>query len=155
MPMTPQLFSIEGLAIELGFDRRTVGRALRDVPADGTIKGRPGWRLKTAIRVLNRRDGKSGTGSEAAADEIEQVAEQLEAGLSEAERLEDVTERRALLKRIGPLCGRLDRLMKAQDGDDITLQVLHEAAMRDAVLRFNHLWGPVQTPSANSRGSRI
>jgi DNA-binding transcriptional MocR family regulator len=148
MALIPNLFTVEALAVELGFDRRTVGRALRDVPADGTIKGRPGWRLKTAIRVLNRRDGRSGTGSEAAADEIEALTEKIDADFARAAEIADLEQRRVLLKKIGPSVGRLDRLMESLDDGDIVLELLHREALRDCVLQFNELWGPVQAPAA-------
>jgi hypothetical protein len=54
MAMTRQLWSINGLATELGKDRRTLGRALRHVPADGTTQsGYNGWFMETALRALS------------------------------------------------------------------------------------------------------
>jgi hypothetical protein len=146
MSILPTLFTVEALAVELNFDRRTVGRALRDVPADGQSKGRPAWRLQTAIKVLNRRAGGTGTGSEAAVDEIEALTEKLQAGFDRASEIADIEERRVLLKELGPSVGKLDRLMEAQDGDDIVLALLHREAMRDAILQFNELYGPTQPP---------
>jgi hypothetical protein len=146
MSMTPTLHTIEGIAIELGFDRRTVARNLRDVPPDGTLRGKPAWRMRTAVKVLNRRDDRSGTGSEAAVDEIEALTEKLQAGFDRASEIADIEERRVLLKELGPSVGKLDRLMEAQDGDDIVLALLHREAMRDAILQFNELYGPTQAP---------
>lgn len=146
MSMTPTLHTIEGIAIELNFDRRTVARALRDVPGDGQVRGKPAWRLQTALKVLNRRDDRSGTGSEAAVDEIEALTEKLQAGFDRASEIADIEERRVLLKELGPSVGKLDRLMEAQDGDDIVLALLHREAMRDAILQFNELYGPTQAP---------
>ena len=37
MAMTPQLWTISGLAVELRMDRRTVASKLRAVPADGQV----------------------------------------------------------------------------------------------------------------------
>jgi len=55
MAMTRQLWSINGLATELGKDRRTLGRALRYVPADGTTRsGYQGWFMETALRALSK-----------------------------------------------------------------------------------------------------
>jgi hypothetical protein len=52
--MTPQLFSISGLAVELGVDRRTIAAKLRNVRPDGDLPGgSPGWRLTTALRALH------------------------------------------------------------------------------------------------------
>jgi hypothetical protein len=65
MAMTPQLFSISGLAVELGLDRRTVATRLRDVRPDGVLpRGSPGWRLATALRAL-KGSALSATQSEA------------------------------------------------------------------------------------------
>jgi hypothetical protein len=53
MAMTPQIFSLSALAVELNLNPRTVASALRDVPADGEVGGRhPGWRLLTALRAI-------------------------------------------------------------------------------------------------------
>lgn len=53
MAMTKQLWTLNGLATKLGKDRRTLGRALRHVPADGTTRGGyQGWYMETAIRAL-------------------------------------------------------------------------------------------------------
>lgn len=53
MAMTKTLWSINGLAIELGLDRRTVAKRLGDVPPDGTTaSGHKGWFLARALRVL-------------------------------------------------------------------------------------------------------
>ena len=54
MAMLPQLFSLSGLAVELGMDRRTVAAKLRNVRPDGNLPGgTPGWRLNTALRTLD------------------------------------------------------------------------------------------------------
>ena len=56
MAMTRQLWTINGLATELGKDRRTLGRVLRHVAADGTTRGGyKGWFMETALRALNRK----------------------------------------------------------------------------------------------------
>jgi hypothetical protein len=52
MAMTKRLWSINALAIELNKDRRTVGKALADVPPDGFLQGKPAWRLETALQVV-------------------------------------------------------------------------------------------------------
>lgn len=57
MAMTPTLWSISGLAVELEMDRRTVAAKLRDVPPDGQLRGHPAWRLQTALLAL-RGDAK-------------------------------------------------------------------------------------------------
>lgn len=52
MSMTRTLFSISGLATELGKDRRTISNALAAVPPDGQIGARPGWHMLTALAAL-------------------------------------------------------------------------------------------------------
>lgn len=54
MAMTRQLWSINGLATELGMDRRTVARRLSAAPPDGKLKGKPAWFLETALRAMPR-----------------------------------------------------------------------------------------------------
>ena len=51
--MTKKLWSINGMATELGRDRRTIAKALRGTPRDGTTpSGNDGWFLQTALRRL-------------------------------------------------------------------------------------------------------
>ena len=57
--MTKTLWSINGLATELGVDRRTVAKSLADVPPDGTTAGsHKGWFLPTALRVLGGNEAR-------------------------------------------------------------------------------------------------
>jgi hypothetical protein len=137
--MLPQLHTIESLSIELGYDRRTVSKALRGVPPDGEVKGRPAWHLRTAVKLLTRRN--TSGGNEAQVSDIEQLSEKLQSGLDRASRVANVEKRRKLLREIGPLVGALDRWMGAMDGDDIVLGLLHREAIRDAVAQFLELWG--------------
>jgi phage terminase Nu1 subunit (DNA packaging protein) len=57
MPMTSRLWTISGLATELGRDRRTISAALRTVPPDGKSGRYNAWRLSTAMEALGGRDG--------------------------------------------------------------------------------------------------
>lgn len=54
------LWSINALAEEFGTGWNQVKRALRDVPADGKIKGKPAWRVGTAAPYLVQPPGESG-----------------------------------------------------------------------------------------------
>ena len=56
MSMTARLWSISALSVELCMDRRTVAHRLRNVPADGQLRGKPAWYLATALDAL--RPGK-------------------------------------------------------------------------------------------------
>jgi hypothetical protein len=113
--MTPSLFSIESLAVELGRDRRTIAKALRDVPADGESNGRPVWRITTALRAMQRRDGndRGSDGIEQLLAEIERLASDLEAGFDQARDEPNLEKRREILREIGPCRGALDRSMEA------------------------------------------
>src|SRR3954449_8470373 len=53
MAMTKQLWSISGLAVELGKDRRTIAKALSSVAADGHIAGEKAWHMTTALTALS------------------------------------------------------------------------------------------------------
>jgi hypothetical protein len=53
MAMTKALWSLNGLATELGKDRRTVAKALSNVPPDGYDGSEKRWHLTTALRALN------------------------------------------------------------------------------------------------------
>ena len=56
MAMTKQLWSINALATEFGRDRRTISRALDEVPPDGTISGHNAWYMATALKALRALD---------------------------------------------------------------------------------------------------
>jgi hypothetical protein len=59
MAMTKTLWSINGLATELGLDRRTVAKRLGDVPPDGTTaSGHKGWFLPRALRFLGGEEAR-------------------------------------------------------------------------------------------------
>jgi hypothetical protein len=60
MAMVKTLWSINALATELDRDRRTVAKALANMPADGRLSGKPAWFLDTALRAL-RADGRDST----------------------------------------------------------------------------------------------
>ena len=53
MAMTKQLWSISGLATELGRDRRTIAKALIGVAPDGELSGEKAWFFETALSALN------------------------------------------------------------------------------------------------------
>jgi hypothetical protein len=79
MAMRPGLFSLSGLAVELGVDRRTVAAKLRNVRPDGNLPGgTSGWRLNTALRALDGpRLGSSRSG------EFDLIADILESRLAD------------------------------------------------------------------------
>lgn len=52
MAMRPALFTISGLATELGIDRRTVAQRLAGVAPDGKSGRHDAWRLQTVLPML-------------------------------------------------------------------------------------------------------
>jgi hypothetical protein len=52
MSMRPRLWSLNGLATELGRDRRTMGKILSTTPPDGRLNGHPAWFLTTALNAV-------------------------------------------------------------------------------------------------------
>jgi hypothetical protein len=65
-----QTFSANGLAERLERDRATVVKALRNIPADRTVKGKPQWKIATGsraveahLRAYDGNGGSSGGGS--------------------------------------------------------------------------------------------
>lgn len=52
MAMTKMLWSISGLSVELSRDRRTIAKVLAGVRPDGQLRGKPAWRLETALAAL-------------------------------------------------------------------------------------------------------
>lgn len=70
-----QTYTVNSLAEQLERDRGTVVKALRNVPPDATVKGRPQWKIATASRAVeahlrnggNTRYGHSGIGSDSRA----------------------------------------------------------------------------------------
>ena len=103
MGMTPALYSINGIACELGRDRRTVARALRDIGPDGEVSGRKAWRLTTALRALDRVERmRSSNGGSAYDDDsdlhaLEIAGQRVQQVLDQLAALPDVKARRQLV----------------------------------------------------------
>jgi hypothetical protein len=54
MGMTRRLWSLNGLETETGRDRRTLGKILSTVPADGRLGKHPAWYLTTVLAAIDR-----------------------------------------------------------------------------------------------------
>ena len=144
MSMTPKLHSIEGIAVETGRDRRTVARALRNVTPDGKAKGRPAWRLTTALAALNRRAGGSAgsaiTRGDPDADGLLQLAQTIEEGFERARKIKDIEQRRAFLKELGPSVGLMDqKLSNLNPDDEIVGTIVHEHIIGGTISTFLNL----------------
>jgi hypothetical protein len=135
MGMTPKLHSIESIAVETGRDRRTVAKALSGIAPDGELRGKPAWRLATAIKALNRRSGEGGSGNDA--DELLQLAKKIESGFKRAHDIADLGERREFLKELGPSIGQMDQKLSALNPDDeIVGTIVHEHILGGTISEF-------------------
>lgn len=110
MSMTPQLFGINALAVELDKDRRTIGRALRNVKPDGrSADGRhPAWRIQTCLRALEATEGRrrnDGGVDNIVIAELEFTGEKMCALLARLREEADIEKRRAMVKVEGHVVG--------------------------------------------------
>ena len=53
--MAKKLWSVNAIAAELDYDRRTVTKRLAEVKPDGVLRGHSAWHLDTVLSVLNPR----------------------------------------------------------------------------------------------------
>jgi hypothetical protein len=111
MAFQPGLHTIEGLAVELDRDRRTIAKALRATPADGEISGRSAWRVATAVAALRAREGTANIMP--ALDECARLAEEIEELWTAMEALPNLPDRRRLVVERGRLIGELERALAA------------------------------------------
>jgi hypothetical protein len=146
MGMMPTPFTLNAIACELGRDRRTVARALRDVKPDGAVNGRKGWFISTALRALDRVEGRRGTGGsffdddhdlqalESAARRVDEVFDQLKA-------LPDVKARRQLVQSggagevIGQLVDAFDRVeqRRLDDSDRVVMSPVRDQTIGQTI----------------------
>ena len=113
--MAQKFLTINAIPEILERDRRTVKRALRNIPPDHEEHGSPRWKLSTAARALAA--GSDGgvmepTAVGALCDQIEKLAAELEANLQSARAESDVEKRRSAIARFGPKVGQLQQLME-------------------------------------------
>jgi hypothetical protein len=102
MAMTRQLWTINGLATELGKDRRTLGRVLRHVAADGKTRGgHQGWFMETALRALSHK-GKASVEEDSTPPGLE-IIDRVENPVDKAQLLLLMY----LIYRIGPLAASM------------------------------------------------
>ena len=131
-----QVFTIEALANQTGFDRRTVAAALRSVAPDGQSHGRPAWYLRTAFEALQTRQTAAVRGRDRDEEELLRLVTTIERWLVHARKIENIEERREFLIEIGPLVGRMDRKLTALDGADIGAKIIHDYILCDTVSQF-------------------
>src|SRR4051794_5191069 len=106
-----QFFTVNGAAEVLERDRRTIARALRDVPPDDESKGHR-WKLATIVNAMKGREDRSPSNDKVVA-EIEGAHEALTAGLEKMWAVVDASgpeaARQVVRDGVGGLVGALDR----------------------------------------------
>src|ERR1700730_5377248 len=109
-----QCFTVSGAAEVLERDRRTIARALRDVPPDDESKGRR-WKLATIVNAMKGREDRSPSNDKMVA-EIEGAHEALAAGLERMWATAKVSgpeaARQVVRDGVGRLVGALDRALE-------------------------------------------
>jgi hypothetical protein len=109
-----QFFTVNGAAEVLERDRRTIARALRDVPPDDESKGRR-WKLATIVNAMKAREDRSPSNDKMVA-EIEGAHEALAAGLERMWATAKVSgpeaARQVVRDGVGGLVGALDRALE-------------------------------------------
>ena len=109
-----QFFTVNGAAEVLERDRRTIARALRDVPPDDESKGRR-WKLATIVNAMKGREDRSPSNDKVVA-EIEGAHEALAAGLERMWATATVsgpeTARQVVRDGVGGLVGALYRALE-------------------------------------------
>jgi hypothetical protein len=102
MSMTAKLYSISGLSVELGRDRRTVSKALARVPPDGeTADGHDGWHLTTVLAAIARSEGRrshNGDGDDADIRAVEYASRRVSELFERLRGETDIEKRRALIE---------------------------------------------------------
>jgi hypothetical protein len=121
MDKQQKLWSINRLSTELQRNQRTIARALTDVPADGSLAGRPAWHMATAISAMrkyeggsNRFDGLIGVDSDdAVPPAIASAVDAVQDLVARMRSEESVECRRELLQTEGRRVGRLHELIES------------------------------------------
>jgi len=136
------LFTVEGLARELGRDRRTVAKALHRQAPDGRIRGRDSWFLSTALALLNRREVASPVLE--CLKEVERCYAAVQGALEKLRNEPDVEKRRRIVRRSPiPLGALLQAMRDAYAGttghDHVIGELFHNEAARVVIGEVMHL----------------
>ena len=150
---TKKLWSLNGIALEVGRNFRTISRAMENAKPDGKEAGRPRWHLSTAIKALSEYEHRmeQETGRVVSRTAPERYDPQLERQILEIERTavvldgfrerlrstEGVEERRLLVEREGKCVGAHERALQATvgDGKHAFTNQLYVDHMMDLILR--------------------
>jgi hypothetical protein len=104
MAMTARLLGINAIAVELDKDRRTISRALRQVPPDGKAdNGNKAWFLTTALRALEMTEGRhraagGGLGDDAVIIELDYAGRRMCEMIDRLRDEPDVRRRREMVE---------------------------------------------------------
>jgi hypothetical protein len=131
-----KLSSVNALAELFELDRQTVVRALRGVASDGKERGQPRYRMKTAVKAIERHSHASNGISASArgpdrlgviADELEPLHEELDAAIKLVRSLPDMGAKQPhsragmrLLERIDTLYNEANVILKAEDSASLS-----------------------------------
>jgi hypothetical protein len=113
---TPTLFTVGGLATELGRDQRLLGRILSSIHPDDASGARPRWRLQTALKAIadyehrgevqranGQRVNARATDGDRCLDDLERITIDLQGALAKLATEPSIKKRRTQATHIGPL----------------------------------------------------
>ena len=83
MPMRPRLWSLSGLAVELGVNVRTLAARLKHTKSDGKVGGNPAWFMTTAMEAMQGDRPDNNVARDKIGVELELIARDLQAGLAQ------------------------------------------------------------------------
>jgi hypothetical protein len=115
--MTTPLFSINAAAEVLERDRRTITKALRHTPPDGTENSQSRWRLKTILDALAALQPAPAPLATANSDGIDPVLAKsfatFDAAYDRMVALPTLEKRRAAARALAPQIASMDRMLRA------------------------------------------
>jgi hypothetical protein len=114
MMQKPRLWSLNAAAVEVSVDRRTLAKRLANVPADGRVAGRAGWKMATIMQALmahGARQAHEVNRADTVLDQLVAAAKGVDALLADMRAERDIPRRRRMLAKGGRVFGELDRLL--------------------------------------------
>ena len=104
------------------------------MPPDAQVSGRARWQISTIFaalltHALRKADPRNSAEQERTISAIEDAAAQLSAGLKQMRAESSLDNRRRRAKEIGPLLGRLDRLMRETAAGEVVLAAYCDRAI--------------------------
>jgi hypothetical protein len=130
-----KLFSVNALAELFELDRQTVVRALRGVVPDGKERSQPRYKMKTAVKAIERHSH-AGSGINGAqgpnrlgdiADELDRLHEELDAAIKLVRSLPDMDAKQPhsragmrLIERIDLLYNEANEILEKEDSTSLS-----------------------------------